>query len=256
MIDIFGYVDVINASNEDVRNISECIIQRDTVNTGWIEIWLEQCRLKHKGTCAKKETICLPFLRLIDCETRVIKGPSSDETPKYLALSYVWGAMTTSQSSGGSRSIINGAKLGKLPPVGSLPKVIEDAISITKTLGHRYLWIDQYCIDQEDGDDIKVNLSSMHLIYGTASITLIAAAGKDQTFGLPGVGQRLRSFQPVTRIGKLGFISLGPAPKRWIDTSKYMTRGWTYQEGLFSRRKIFFTEYQVYVECRSAHCSE
>jgi hypothetical protein len=35
-----------------------------------------------------------------------------------------------------------------------------------------------------------------------------------------------------------------------------MTRGWTYQEGLLSRRRIFFTEEQVYFECHGRHCFE
>lgn len=35
-----------------------------------------------------------------------------------------------------------------------------------------------------------------------------------------------------------------------------MTRGWTYQEGLLSKRRIFFTDEQVYFECDARHCFE
>ena len=35
-----------------------------------------------------------------------------------------------------------------------------------------------------------------------------------------------------------------------------MSRGWTYQEGLLSKRRIFFTEEQVYFECDASHCFE
>lgn len=33
--------------------------------------------------------------------------------------------------------------------------------------------------------------------------------------------------------------------------SQYWTRGWTYQEGVLSNRRIVFTEHQTYWECRS-----
>jgi hypothetical protein len=35
-----------------------------------------------------------------------------------------------------------------------------------------------------------------------------------------------------------------------------MSRGWTYQEGLLSKPRIFFTEDQVYFECDARHCFE
>lgn len=35
-----------------------------------------------------------------------------------------------------------------------------------------------------------------------------------------------------------------------------MSRGWTYQEGLLSKRRIFFAKEQVYFECDARHCFE
>lgn len=38
-------------------------------------------------------------------------------------------------------------------------------------------------------------------------------------------------------------------PRRDILESNYWTRGWTYQEGVLSNRRIVFTDEQVYWEC-------
>jgi hypothetical protein len=41
-----------------------------------------------------------------------------------------------------------------------------------------------------------------------------------------------------------------------IRNSRWATRGWTYQEGLLSRRRLAFTSQQLYFHCQSAFCKE
>lgn len=66
-------------------------------------------------------------LKVIDVwDLKVIEAP---ERCKYLALSYVWGQQTDDSS---------------LNDLKTPPPVIRDAISVTKSLDHRYLWIDKY----------------------------------------------------------------------------------------------------------------
>ncbi len=36
----------------------------------------------------------------------------------------------------------------------------------------------------------------------------------------------------------------------------WSSRAWTYQEGLLSRRRLLFTESQVYFQCMEMHCWE
>jgi hypothetical protein len=91
----------------------------------------------------------------------------------------------------------------------------------------------------------------MHLVYQNAWVTIVAAAGQDATFGLPGVDIRPRLPQPSAKIGDKLLVSTLPELKVVLKFSKWITRGWTYQEGVLAKRRLFFTEHQVYFACES-----
>lgn len=50
--------------------------------------------------------------------------------------------------------------------------------------------------------------------------------------------------------GKLILVSSMEEPRTTIKNSTWATRGWTYQEGVLSNRRLVFTAEQVYWECR------
>src|SRR5271155_5299213 len=72
--------------------------------------------------------------------------------------------------------------------------------------------------------------------YKNAEITMIAAAGKDPRYGLPGVGRRHRASQPCAKIGEHFLVSALDDLSYCIQDSPWRSRGWTYQEGVLSRR--------------------
>lgn len=137
----------------------------------------------------------------------------------------------------------------------SLPPTIEDSITMVKELGLRYLWIDRYCIPQ-DGETKHDQIQGMNLVYKNAELTIIALAGRDPSYGLPGVGGRSRLQQPQAIIGQTTLVSSLPSLQSVMAKSTWASRGWTYQEGVMSRRRLIFTEYQVYFECMGMHCQE
>ncbi|KAK2754953.1 hypothetical protein CKAH01_05967 [Colletotrichum kahawae] len=132
-----------------------------------------------------------------------------------------------------------------------------DAITLTKLLGYQYLWVDKYCIDQSNVSELSDQISKMDLIYNNAEATIVAAAGPDETYGLPGVNTTTRSKQDVVHVDGTAIFNMGPHPAVYIEReSRWWKRGWTFQEGLLSRRRITFTETQAFFECNTASWTE
>jgi len=75
----------------------------------------------------------------------------------------------------------------------------------------------------------------MDLIYQNAELTIVAAAGDDPSYGLPGVCEQKRKSYNLTtcaNIGKHFLISTYAYPVHSVLGTKWITRAWTYQEGL------------------------
>lgn len=184
------------------------------------------------------------LLQFIDCHTR--KVVSGDTTYRYVALSYVWGTLGCQPTSSFGKKVLPEEKLN----------TIEDAITVTKMLGVQYLWIDRYCIDQRDLKEKHSQLRQMDKIYLGAYVTIVAVAGSDPTYGLPGVGRKPRVAQPHSKMGKHILASLMEPPQSLIGKSVWTSRGWTYQEALCTQRRLIFTDQYVYFECAEANWSE
>jgi hypothetical protein len=136
-----------------------------------------------------------------------------------------------------------------------VPQVILDAMVVTLQLGYRYLWVDKYCISQNGNQDKHEQIRSMDIIYQDAIVTIVAASGEAACHGLPGIS-RPRVNQPQVKLGRHLYASSMPNPNLSIQRSKWPTRGWTYQEALLSRRRLVFTDHQVYFQCYVMHTSE
>ncbi|KAK8859718.1 Vegetative incompatibility protein HET-E-1 [Apiospora arundinis] len=208
--------------------------------------WLNCCAEHHQSLCGSgTEPVCA--IQLIDCTTHsIVRG---EPGVLYVALSYVW---AKTKSACGPIRTADGRK--RLPE--KLSSVVQDAIEVTKALGYRYLWIDKFCIDQDDAGLKHEQIQQMGTIYQNAELTIIAAAGMDETHGLPGVGGKARPCQQILRHQGVTVIWARRDPQSLIASSHWSTRGWTFQEAILSRRRLVFTEDQVYFECRNTHCFE
>ncbi|CAH0034416.1 unnamed protein product [Clonostachys rhizophaga] len=208
--------------------------------------WLQNCRDCHGSECrGSSQTVA--GMNLIDCETMEII-PATASMP-WVTLSYVWGAR--------KEDVFNDHP--SLPPLqlpSPIPRLISDSITVVQSLGHRYLWVDMYCIDQQNKHEKMHSINNMDLIYGGAEVNIIAASGTGEGQGLPGIGATKRSQQQVVELPGFTILSTGPDPTASIAKSKWWTRGWTFQEAFLSPRKLVFTEHQTYFECREVSWNE
>ena len=85
------------------------------------------------------------------------------------------------------------------------PKTITDTIALAVQLGISYIWVDRYCIPQDDEDRKRALISKMGLIYSCATLTVIAAAGENPESGLPGVETTKRKYATTIQIGSKRF---------------------------------------------------
>ena len=210
--------------------------------------WFQYCSRNHTKLCSKNGSL-VSGLKLIDCESLVVKNARFYDV--YVALSYVWGSSNGNNASKGVRGDVDNTRLSL-----NLPVVILDAIKVTKLLGYRYLWIDKFCIDQDDPEKKHDQIRQMGSVYANAELTIIAAAGVDENYGLPGVGVTPRKAQLGAEIGSFRVLSSMRHPHSSIRSSKWSTRGWTFQEAILSRRRLVFTNEQVYFECNTMNCYE
>jgi hypothetical protein len=79
-------------------------------------------------------------------------------------------------------------------------------MKVTKQLGYRYLWVDMFCIDL-DPTTKHNQIARMDIFYRCADVTIIAAAGKDANYGLPGVSKARKNRQSRVTIGDATFVS-------------------------------------------------
>ena len=100
-------------------------------------------------------------------------------TGHYLTLSYCWGRSkpyltTTSKVLASMESIA----------IDSLPQTLKDAISSTRMLGCRYIWIDALCIIQDDPEDWQREAANMCSMYENAvlSLSILDAEGCNNGF--------------------------------------------------------------------------
>ncbi|KAL6706324.1 hypothetical protein ACN47E_005614 [Coniothyrium glycines] len=170
-----------------------------------------------------------PFhLQVIDCETSKIVSLPPEH--KYAALSYVWGDTPSDTN--------------------EYPQTIQDSIETSLAFGLRYLWVDRYCINQDNQAEKHTLISIMDRIYSSAYITIVAIS-EDANSGLAGIS---RARKPARRLF-LGDLTLEEMrdPDTTINESKWATRAWTFQEGYLSQRLLFFTETGLAFLCRSMY---
>ena len=232
----------IDASNELPYEVGRAF-DSQKVDVTLLRKWIGCCQASHGAECLSSELPPpLHPIYLIDVEAGCLVHLSTDS--RYIALSYVWGSATAFQATKSNLTYLQ--RPGSIKADGgdlTIPNTIRDAFRLVSLLGERYLWVDTICIIQDDHEMKQRNLNSMASIYANAYFTIVAADGKDHNHGLRGIGGNAKPRN--VNCGIIRFhdgqemIAHRIRPVDLEDTV-WGSRGWTYQEGLFSRRALIF----------------
>src|SRR3569833_4246378 len=136
-----------------------------------IQSWLDFCDARHQS-CVPASRKSVPHMKLIDCETRT--RVSAEPSMRYMALNNK--KKTTPQKK---------YVYPNLPE--NLPATVADAMTVARELGIRYLWVDRYCIWQDDKTHKQSQILQMTEIYSDAVVTVAAGCGFVSFFGLFGL---------------------------------------------------------------------
>jgi hypothetical protein len=183
---------------------------------------------------------------------------SRGQLGQYVALSYCWGdplvhnvLKTTSDTF---------EKHKKCIEFSSLPKTLQDAVTITRRLGLKYLWIDALCIIQGDADDWVRESSQMCNVYSNAHLTITGAnssgtsAGifNSQTFGSSTKELRYKGTTVYVRNELARTHDVYSILMRNDDPDTFEPinrRAWTLQEALLSNRVLHYRSSELVWEC-------
>lgn len=146
----------------------------------------------------------------------------------------------------------------------NIPRTISDAIKVTQVLELFYLWVDAFCIIQDDDTDRETEISKMGSIYQGADITIAAASSESSTEGFLGDRDLAWAYSQVLRLPYRyrrgndevqGSVLLSEWQMRDEYTEPIDERAWTMQEDLLSFRLLRFGSEQTTWRCPSVHKS-
>jgi hypothetical protein len=170
---------------------------------------------------------------------------------RYAALSYCWGMepflVTTSSNIKSMQQSIS---------LSQLPRTIQDAIRVTRSMGLRYLWVDSLCIlqgtDTAAQQDWLSESWKMGQIYQSAYFTISAESAPAATAGIlnerpaPSVDfyamPKSEADSEVIYLGQQQILDS-------TITEPLHCRGWTLQESMLSKRLLRFRTRELSWRC-------
>lgn len=175
---------------------------------------------------------------------------------EYVALSHCWGGRVSPLLTTDTLEAF-----GRKLPYHELPANFRDAITITRGLGIRYIWIDCLCIIQDSKSDWEKEAKRMAHIYRDATVTVSALASCKSTDGIlisaPSSASSDKSVVLHTslecpdrrEVVVAKATPLGEDLKTMTEESPLSKRGWCLQEALLSPRQLYYGKEQIYWHC-------
>lgn len=234
-----------------------------------LRAWYSRCIHKHPR-CSRHE-LPLPsrLLKLksngsASVDVMLVESKSlaeSTENIAFVALSYCWRG--TSHNTTCKANLPE--RLADGIPFTELPTVIQDAVKVVMKLELQYLWVDAYCICQDDTEEWAIEASRMADVYEGCVFALSALSSHRATTGF----LKERNNRPIM-LGKIEayvasrtdamklFMRRRPrAVFRELARSPLSQRGWALQERILPTAVLHYGRDQMMWECNTdGLCSE
>jgi hypothetical protein len=239
------------------------VLHPDWIDHNLLRRWKMKCDSLHFGRCqlsspAPRHALERPRW-LIDTWTQNLVAAPPEVS--YIALSYVWGQTVSLKTvkSNLAQPQMPGV-LSSDPYLSKMSVTIKDAISVLKLMRERFLWVDMLCIVQDDNVAKLAEISDMASIFSNASVTIVASEGADADFGLRGLrnhSQKRRHNQKLFKLANGAKILQSQRSRTTLAKPfPWYQRGWTYQEDIFSHRKLYFEDGCIKWRCKEAFWCE
>jgi len=177
------------------------------------------------------------------------ESPGRDD---YVALSHCWGTPAEEEWRRVCTRAENLDARSRGFAFGDLPRTFQDAVTVTRRLGKRFVWIDSLCIIQGDTGDWERESQLMESIFSSAYCTISATSAKGFNDGFLRPRQT-RECVPIRNApkdtGTLWLCETVDDFRADVEEGPVNHRGWVFQERVLSRRIIYFTNNQTYYEC-------
>lgn len=221
------------------------------------------------ANCTKNHTKCSrlsesePYYptRLVEIIQRIPElriRITNKDPPKepYTTLSHSWGNAVFTKL-----TVSNLEALQDDFSISELPKSFRDAISITQTLGVKYLWIDSLCIIQDSVVDWRREAAAMGDIYRNSYCNIAATRALSSDQGCfadrdPSVVSPCTVSSAWTdRIPQTCLIVEGQFFSQ-VFGAPLNRRAWVVQERLLAPRVLHYAQEQLFWECHEFEACE
>lgn len=178
---------------------------------------------------------------------------------QYTGLSYCWGGPPKAVT-----KVDNYAQRLRKVDWSEMPRLHQDAVKLTWDLGVRHIWIDAWCIIQNDEQDWNKEAVRMADVYENAHVVFSSAHAPSADEALIAEDKPLMLNCPFQHVGDpdiiLAWSIINHKVGRTIssDNNEWpaFERAWTFQERMLSRRVVHFAPKELIWECRGSKACE
>lgn len=228
------------------------VISSDSLS--WVQSQIDEC-LKNHSKCSKAVEAVRPsrVLSLKSTSTGSIEvslqETHSDQQGVYACLSHPWGGSETGRTTRASYpAMLKGIAWD------TIPRTFQDTIQFLLSLGIKNVWIDSYCIIQDDPLDWQEQAAQMASIYQNSYITLAATSSLNNESGC--FWDSDTSYEKNFRAEPDDFLvrrTMKHWERLWASNSAavfpLLSRAWAFQERLLAPRVVHFSQNELVWEC-------